>query len=54
MSIADNLSVFELPKAMVEPSVRACRMFNTMLDVIFYSTGEQGCTDPKKTSIPND
>jgi hypothetical protein len=36
MSIADNLSVFELPKALVEPSVRACRLFNTMLDVIFY------------------
>ena len=27
---------YELPKTAVEPSVRACRLFNTMLDLIFY------------------
>jgi hypothetical protein len=26
---------YELPKAAVESSVRACRLFNTMLDLIF-------------------
>ncbi|MFC3441606.1 hypothetical protein ACFOKF_10480 [Sphingobium rhizovicinum] len=30
------LTGFELPKWLVEPSVRACRLFNTMLDNIFY------------------
>jgi hypothetical protein len=28
---------YELPKTAVEPSVRACRLFNTMLDLIFYN-----------------
>ena len=27
---------YELPKTAVEPAVRACRLFNTMLDLIFY------------------
>lgn len=30
------LSLFELPRAFIEPSVRACRLFNTMLDSLFY------------------
>ena len=47
MSIAENASLqgerpslgaFELPLALVEPAVRACRVFNTVLDAIFYDT----------------
>jgi hypothetical protein len=34
-SIAD-LSLFELPKWLIEPAVRSCRLFNTALDFIFY------------------
>jgi hypothetical protein len=30
------LTVFELPAAVVRPSVRACRVFNTALDGMFY------------------
>ena len=30
------LTVFELPKWLVEPAVRYCRLFNTALDFIFY------------------
>ena len=30
------LTAFELPKWLVEPAVRACRLFNTSLDFIFY------------------
>ena len=30
------LTVFELPKWLVEPAVRSCRLFNTTLDFIFY------------------
>jgi hypothetical protein len=30
------LSLFDLPKSFVEPAVRACRMFNTALDSVFY------------------
>jgi hypothetical protein len=30
------LNAFELPKWLVEPAVRSCRMFNTALDFIFY------------------
>ena len=30
------LPVFELPKWLVEPAVRSCRLFNTVLDFIFY------------------
>jgi hypothetical protein len=30
------LAVFELPKWLVEPTVRSCRLFNTALDYIFY------------------
>jgi hypothetical protein len=38
MPAADNtLNPFELPKAAVEPAVRACRLYNTMLDFIFYN-----------------
>jgi hypothetical protein len=29
-------SAFELPKWLVEPTVRSCRLFNTALDFIFY------------------
>jgi hypothetical protein len=36
MPASDNLPSFELPKMMVQPAVRACRFFNTVLDVIFY------------------
>jgi hypothetical protein len=31
-----GLKLFELPKWMVEPAVRACRRYNTVLDFIFY------------------
>ena len=30
------LAVFELPKWLVEPAVRSCRLFNSVLDFIFY------------------
>src|SRR3974390_919746 len=30
------LSAFELPKWLVEPAVRSCRLFNTALDFMFY------------------
>src|SRR5271167_1537293 len=30
------LPAFELPKWLVEPAVRSCRLFNTALDFIFY------------------
>jgi hypothetical protein len=30
------LATFELPKWLVEPGVRSCRLFNTALDFIFY------------------
>ncbi|SEJ43837.1 hypothetical protein SAMN05518849_106193 [Sphingobium sp. AP50] len=30
------LNIFEMPEWLVRPSVRACRLFNTMLDGIFY------------------
>ena len=30
------LKAFELPKWLVEPAVRSCRLFNTALDFIFY------------------
>jgi hypothetical protein len=30
------LTVFELPKWLIEPAVRSCRLFNTTLDFIFY------------------
>ena len=30
------LTVFELPKWLVEPAVRSCRLFNSALDFIFY------------------
>ena len=32
----DHLGLFELPKPFVEGAVRACRLFNTTLDAIFY------------------
>ena len=47
MSVAENdlrqverpsLDAFELPMAWVRPAVRACRLFNTVLDAIFYDT----------------
>ena len=31
-----SLAAFELPKWLVEPAVRSCRLFNTALDFIFY------------------
>ena len=31
-----SLGVFELPKWLVEPAVRSCRLLNTALDFIFY------------------
>ena len=35
--VADaGLRLFELPKWLVEPAVRACRRYNTVLDFIFY------------------
>src|SRR5512142_1293314 len=30
------LQAFELPKWLVEPAVRSCRLFNTAIDFIFY------------------
>ena len=30
------LNAFELPKWLVEPAVRSCRLFNTALDFVFY------------------
>lgn len=33
-----SLAMYELPKAWVEPAVRACRLFNTVLDSTFYDT----------------
>jgi hypothetical protein len=30
------LTAFELPKWLVEPAVRSCRLFNAALDFIFY------------------
>jgi hypothetical protein len=30
------LNLFEPPSGLIEPAVRACRMFNTALDIIFY------------------
>jgi hypothetical protein len=30
------LNFFEPPPQFVEPAVRACRLFNTVLDIIFY------------------
>ena len=35
-SIELPLKAFELPKWLVEPAVRSCRLFNTALDFIFY------------------
>ena len=31
-----QLKLFEIPKWLVEPAVRSCRRFNTMLDFMFY------------------
>src|SRR6516162_3655634 len=31
-----QLTAFELPKWLVEPAVRSCRLFNTALDFMFY------------------
>ena len=31
------LTAFELPKWLVEPAVRSCRLFNTALDFMFYN-----------------
>ncbi|RXT36492.1 hypothetical protein [Bradyrhizobium betae] len=31
-----GLSLFEIPKWLIEPAVRSCRLFNTALDFIFY------------------
>lgn len=45
MPIGDNLptqsersflNLFEPPPQLIEPAVRACRLFNTALDIIFY------------------
>src|SRR6185312_2823855 len=30
------LDLFELPAALIKPSVMACRVFNTAIDAIFY------------------
>jgi hypothetical protein len=32
-----DLTVFELPKWLVEPAVQSCRLFNTALDFVFYN-----------------
>lgn len=33
-----GLAAYDLPKAWVEPAVKACRLFNTALDAVFYNT----------------
>lgn len=33
-----GLAAFDLPRAWVEPAVKACRLFNTALDAVFYDT----------------
>jgi hypothetical protein len=48
MSAIDNLPGFELPKIMVQPAVRACRLFNTILDVIFYDVPNFALSLPEK------
>src|SRR6201987_2027092 len=35
-SVELPLTTFELPKWLVEPAVRSCRLFNTTLDFVFY------------------
>ena len=30
------LAAFEIPKWLIEPAVRSCRVFNTALDFVFY------------------
>jgi len=41
------LSLFEMPRWLVEPAVRSCRQFNTSLDRLFYdvSTLQQGLAE---------
>ncbi len=51
--MSDNLSDFELPAAMVEPAVRACRLFNTLLDVIFYDVPKLALAPPEKAPGPH-
>jgi len=34
--VEPSLLAFELPKWLVEPAVRSCRLFNTALDFMFY------------------
>jgi len=36
MDSDDALSVFEMPRPLVEPALEACRLFNTSLDSLFY------------------
>jgi len=38
ITVIDDLSLpaFELPKWLVEPAVRSCRLFNTAIDFVFY------------------
>jgi hypothetical protein len=52
MPVGDNLTEFELPKVMVEPAVRACRLFNSILDIIFYNVPDFALSPPEKVSEP--
>ena len=58
MPIGDNLptqsersflNFFEPPTQFIEPAVRACRLFNTALDNIFYDVPTLVAELPKKT-----
>ncbi len=53
MSASDNLPGFELPKIMVQPAVRACRLLNTVLDVIFYDVPNFALSLPEKDAQPH-
>src|SRR5262249_28052707 len=45
------LTAFELPKWLVEPAVRSCRLFNTALDFIFYGVPAL-CPAPPEKGVP--
>jgi len=55
------LIAYELPKVVVEQSVRACRLFNTMLDLIFYDvpqlaasfSGKDAATKAEGEKLPS-
>jgi hypothetical protein len=52
------LPAFELPKWLVEPAVRSCRLFNTALDFIFYDVptlrAAPDVSKPEKSVVTTD